>query len=180
MTDDLTALSRFLAYVLRHHPAAIGVDLDQGGWISIDTLLGAAEHHGHSIDPDTLDQILTTMDKRRFETRDGKVRAAQGHSIPVDLELSPRKPPALLYHGTVERFLARIRTEGLTPRSRTHVHLSPDPGTATVVGARRGDPVILAIRALAMHQDGHTFYQAANGVWLTDRVPPEWIHFGYE
>lgn len=176
MTDDPTATSRFLAYVLRHNPAAIGVDLDENGWVDIDVLLEASARHGRRIDPGMLHRILTGQGKRRFETRDGKIRAAQGHSVAVDLGLDPRRPPDLLYHGTVERFLAGIRAEGLTPGSRTHVHLSADRETAAAVGARRGDPVILAIDALAMHEHGHTFYRASNGVWLTDHVPPEWIH----
>jgi putative RNA 2'-phosphotransferase len=176
VTDDLTATSRFLAYVLRHNPAAVGVELDENGWVGIDVLLEAAARHGRRIEPGTLVLILAGGGKRRFETRDGKIRAAQGHSVAVDLGLDPRRPPELLYHGTVERFLAGIRTEGLTPGNRTHVHLSADRETATAVGARRGAPVILAIDALAMHEHGHVFYRASNGVWLTDHVPPEWIH----
>lgn len=152
MTGDLTAASRFLAYVLRHNPAAIEIALDPSGWVSIDTLVTAAAHHGHPIDHDTLNQILTAQGKRRFGTRAGKIRAAQGHSICVNLDLSPSEPPELLYHGTVERFLSRIRTEGLLPRGRTHVHLSATPETATEVAARRGTPVILIIQALAMHR----------------------------
>jgi putative RNA 2'-phosphotransferase len=89
--------------------------------------------------------------------------------------LVPRQPPARLYHGTTARFLRRILAEGLRPGQRTHVHLSADPATAAAVGSRRGRPVILAIDVAAAHRDGHTFYRAANGVWLTGQLPPQWI-----
>jgi putative RNA 2'-phosphotransferase len=107
--------------------------------------------------------------------RDGLIRAAQGHSVPVDLRLDPLPPPAVLYHGTVRRFLAAIRADGLRRGRRGHVHLSADPDTATAVGARRGHPVVLRVDAAGMHRAGHPFYRAANGVWLTDHVPPQWI-----
>jgi putative RNA 2'-phosphotransferase len=175
MTSDLTATSRFLSYVLRHNPAAIGVRLDDSGWIDIDTLLAAATSHGRPIDQNQLGLVLSAPGKRRFEIRGGQIRAAQGHSVPVDLGLRPSQPPEQLYHGTVARFLDRIRAEGLTAQGRTHVHLSPDVPAARVVGARRGQPVVLVIRALAMHEQGYEFCRAANGVWLTSRVPPEWI-----
>jgi putative RNA 2'-phosphotransferase len=176
MTSDLTATSRFLSYVLRHNPASIGAALDDNGWISIGTLLAAAARHGHPIDRETLNQLIYAPGKRRFETDGDKIRAAQGHSIPIDLGLSPRQPPDLLYHGTVQRFLSRIQAGGLQPGNRNHVHLSADPATAAEVGARRGQPVILVIDAIGMYQRGYQFYRAANGVWLTSHVPPEWIH----
>jgi putative RNA 2'-phosphotransferase len=175
MTSDLIATSRFLSYVLRHNPSAIGATLDDSGWISIDGLLAAATGHGRDINRETLDRIVNATGKRRFEIRGEQIRAAQGHSIPVDLGLDPRQPPALLYHGTVQRFLQRILAEGLKPGERTHVHLSADPATAAAVGARRGRPVILAIQAAALHRSGQQFYRAANGVWLTSHVSPEWI-----
>lgn len=175
MTADPTAASKFLSYVLRHNPAAIGAELDDGGWIAIDILLAAAARHGHPISPGMLRQILDAPGKRRFETRGTRIRAAHGHSIPVDLQLVPRQPPPRLYHGTVARFLPGIRAEGLKPGKRTHVHLSADPVTATQVAARRGRPVILIINAAAAYQNGHQFYRAANGTWLTSHLPPQWI-----
>lgn len=138
-------------------------------------MLNAFAEHGRPIDRVLIDRLVAGTDKLRFELRGGRIRAAQGHSVPVDLGLSPTAPPAVLYHGTVERFVGRIRAEGLRPRGRTHVHLSGDPETAAAVGGRRGDPVVLAIDAAAMHRDGAQFYQAANGVWLTDHVPPDRI-----
>jgi putative RNA 2'-phosphotransferase len=122
-----------------------------------------------------LDQLVNAPGKRRFEIRGGQIRAAQGHSVPVELQLTPRRPPDRLYHGTTARFLPRILAEGLKPGQRTHVHLSADPVTAAGVGSRRGRPVVLAIDAAAAYQHGHHFYRAANGVWLTGELPPRWI-----
>jgi putative RNA 2'-phosphotransferase len=173
MTLDPEAGSKLLSYLLRHNPAAIGVRLDDGGWIGIDVLLQAAAEHG--LDPAVLEQVLALPGKRRFEVQDGKIRAAQGHSIPVDLQLTARRPPAILYHGTVARFLDRIQAQGLLPGQRHHVHLSASPQAAAEVGARRGQPIVLAINAAAMHHAGHEFYQASNGVWLTAHVPPDKI-----
>jgi putative RNA 2'-phosphotransferase len=175
MSDDLARASRFLSYVLRHRPEVVGVQLDDAGWVEIDTLLAAMARHGSPMSRETLDRIVAGTDKRRFQVRDGRIRAAQGHTVRVDLGLQPLAPPPVLYHGTVARFLERIRAEGLTPQRRNHVHLSADPQTAATVGARRGQPVILTVDAAGMHRDGHRFYRAANGVWLTGHVPPQWI-----
>jgi putative RNA 2'-phosphotransferase len=144
--------------------------------VPIDDLLAASEKNGFSITYDELVECVETNDKRRFsfdETGD-LIRANQGHSAPVDLQLEERDPPEVLYHGTVERFLPAIEAEGLDKRSRHHVHLSKDVETAAKVGARRGGPVILKVDAGRMHRDGHKFFVSANGVWLTDSVP-----FGY-
>jgi putative RNA 2'-phosphotransferase len=175
MSDDLTAASKFLSYVLRHNPAAIGAELDENGWIAIESLLAASASHGHPISPGMLRQILNAPGKRRFETRGAQIRAAHGHSIPVDLQLAASEPPPRLYHGTVARFLPGIRAEGLKPGKRTHVHLSADPATAAQTAARRGRPVILTIDAAAAYRHGHLFYRAANGTWLTSHLPPQWI-----
>jgi putative RNA 2'-phosphotransferase len=172
---DLVADSRFLAYVLRHDPGAIGIELDEGGWVGVDDLLSAVARHGRPLDAARLDRLVAGTGKRRFESAGGRIRAAQGHSIDVDLRLAPAVPPAVLHHGTVARFLPRIRRDGLLPRGRNHVHLSADAGTAAEVGARRGEPVVLRVDAAAMHADGHVFHVAANGVWLTARVPASYL-----
>jgi putative RNA 2'-phosphotransferase len=172
---ELTAASRFLAYVLRHDPAAIGLALDDGGWVATDALLAAAARHGRDLSAAALRQVIDSPGKRRFEARDGLIRAAQGHSVPVSLGLEPLEPPRLLYHGTVARFLPAILAGGLQPGRRVHVHLSADPGTAATVGARRGQPVVLRVDAAGMHAGGHEFFRAANGVWLTAGVPPGFI-----
>jgi putative RNA 2'-phosphotransferase len=175
MSEDLTETSKFLSYVLRHNPAAIGAELDEHGWIDIETLLVAAGAHGRVISPSVLHEILTAPGKRRFETHGTRIRAAHGHSVSVDLQLESSEPPSRLYHGTVARFLPGIRAEGLKPRKRTHVHLSADPDTAAEAAARRGSPVILTIDAAGAYQHGHLFYRAANGTWLTSYVSPDWI-----
>ncbi|WBB91635.1 RNA 2'-phosphotransferase [Verrucosispora sp. WMMC514] len=175
MTGRLTAASRFLAYVLRHRPDVVELTLDEGGWVEVDVLLAALARHGRPVSRQVLAELVAGTDKRRFELRAGRIRAAQGHSIRVDLRLDPVAPPSLLYHGTVARYLPGIRAEGLRPRGRTHVHLSVDRETAATVGARRGVPVVLSIDAAGMHRHGFVFYRAVNGVWLTDHVPPGWI-----
>lgn len=175
MSDDRSATSRFLAYVLRHQPSAAGIVLDSEGWADVDALLAALAARGRPLDLAGLQRVVDGGGKRRFELRDGRIRALQGHSADVDLGLDPVPPPAVLYHGTVERFLARIMTDGLLPRGRRHVHLSPDVATARAVGARRGDPVVLRIDATGLHREGGVFYRADNGVWLTGAIPPRWL-----
>lgn len=177
MNDDVTRASKFLAYVLRHDPAAIGLVLGEGGWVRVDALLAGAERHGRRLDAALIDRVLRAPGKQRFETRDGLIRAAQGHSVPVDLGLEPRQPPSVLYHGTVARFLDSIFADGLRPGARTHIHLSASTETAATVGARRGRPVVLVIDTVAMRAGGHEFFQASNGVWLTSHVPPAFISF---
>ncbi|TCB98320.1 RNA 2'-phosphotransferase [Micromonospora zingiberis] len=175
MTDRATSTSKFLAYVLRHRPDAVGLTLDGAGWVEVDVLLAALARHGRPVTVELLDQVAAGTDKRRFEVRDGWIRAAQGHSIQVDLQLAPSAPPAVLYHGTVARHLPGIRVDGLQPRGRTHVHLSADAETAVSVGARRGTPVVLSIDAAGMYAAGLVFYRAASGVWLTPHVPPRFV-----
>lgn len=169
--------SRFLSYVLRHAPEAIGLRLDPQGWVAVDELLAALAAHGRPTTRAELDEIVRTSDKQRFARRGDRIRANQGHSIAVDLALPPQVPPAVLYHGTVARALGSIRREGLLKGSRTHVHLSADRQTAVQVGTRRGAPVILTVAAAVMHADGHTFFRSDNGVWLVDAVPPRFLTF---
>ena len=177
MTKDIVATSKFLSLVLRHRPDVIGITLDAGGWVPVEDLLAACAQHGRAISREQLNVVVRTNDKQRFAfSADGsRIRANQGHSLPIDLGLVSVEPPELLYHGTVPRFLESIRQEGLTKGNRHHVHLSPDVETATKVGQRRGRPVVLVIEAGRMFRDGHKFYQSENGVWLTDAVPPGYI-----
>ncbi|GIH77762.1 RNA 2'-phosphotransferase [Planobispora longispora] len=177
--DDrrLVKISKYLAKHLRHQPERIGITLDERGWVEIDVLLSAAAAHGFPISRDELEQVVAANDKRRYAVGDGMIRASQGHSVAVDLDLPVTEPPAFLYHGTVARNLAAIRAEGLRPMSRHHVHLSPDRETAARVGGRRGRPVVLAVDAGAMRAAGHEFRLSANGVWLSDHVPPSFIRF---
>jgi len=172
-------ISKFLSLVLRHDPARIGITLDSAGWTDVAALLAAASTHGVPITRDALAQVVATSDKQRFAlSEDGaRIRANQGHSIEVDLELAEALPPTTLYHGTVGDALAGIRARGLVRGARHHVHLSADVETATTVGGRRGRPVLLTIRAGDMASAGHVFYRSHNGVWLTDAVPIEYIDF---
>ena len=174
---DVVRLSKFLSRVLRHAPESIGLTLDAQGWADVEQLLAGARRAGVPLTPEVLQRVVAENDKQRFTlSEDGRrIRANQGHSIPVDLGLEPRQPPAHLYHGTADRFVADIRRDGLRPQRRNHVHLSPDEATATRVGARHGRPVVLVIEAGRMHDAGHVFYLSENGVWLTERVPPEFI-----
>jgi len=174
--------SKFLSLVLRHRPEKIGIELDEHGWVDVDELLDACARHRRHISRDFLEEIVATNDKRRFSFSDDgrRIRANQGHSVEVDLNLQPVEPPETLYQGTVARFLDAIRREGLKPMKRHHVHLSEERETAIAVGRRRGKPIVLVIHSGRMHADGHTFYQSANGVWLTDAVPPEYIVFPKE
>lgn len=177
MTDN-TTISKTLSYWLRHRPDAAGLTLDAQGWASTDLLLAAlAPEHG--ADVERLIEVVELNDKQRFEfTPDlGLIRARQGHSVEVELALEPATPPAVLYHGTVERFLGAIREGGLQKMKRHHVHLSAGQDTAAKVGARRGKPVILVIDAAAMASAGHVFMVTGNGVWLTETVPAGFIAF---
>ncbi|MFD7131077.1 RNA 2'-phosphotransferase [Streptomyces sp. NPDC059894] len=170
-------VSKYLSKHLRHRPERIGLRLDDGGWVEIETLIAAAAAHGFPITRDELDHVVAANDKKRFAVEGTRIRASQGHSVEVDLGLPPATPPPFLYHGTVDRFLDAIRAEGLRPMNRHDVHLSPDRETATRVGARRGRPVVLSVDAEAMHRDGHVFHVSANGVWLTKAVPPRYLRF---
>ena len=177
MPADPVRLSKFLSFVLRHRPDSIGLALDPHGWANIDDLIGMGNAAGTRFSREDLLHVVETSDKKRFSVSpDGlRIRAAQGHSASVELGLPPQEPPEVLYHGTATRFVESILAEGLKPQDRRHVHLSLDEATAHRVGARHGKPVILRVEALRMHTKGFTFYLADNGVWLTDRVPPEFL-----
>ena len=174
MTRRVT-VSKFLAKHLRHQPARIGLTLDEAGWARVDELLAASARAGFPISREELDAAVHAPGKRRYvyDESGARVRAAQGHSVAVELGYAPSAPPDVLYHGTHPRVLDAILAEGLAPMRRRHVHLSADVETARQVGARRGRPVILLVDAAALHADGHPFLLTDNGVWLTDAVPPE-------
>jgi putative RNA 2'-phosphotransferase len=173
-------VSKYLSKYLRHSPEELGLTLRPGGWVTVEDLLAAAEEHGFPIGYDELIECVETSDKKRFSFDEAGdlIRANQGHSVEVDLQLEEREPPDVLYHGTVERFMASILSGGLDKGRRHHVHLSRDVETARKVGARRGNPVILTVDAGRMHRDGHKFFVSANGVWLTDAVPPGYLSRG--
>lgn len=179
--SNLVSTSKFLSLVLRHQPEVIGLILDDSGWADIDTLIRLSQAH-KPLTRALIEQIVEENSKQRFAiSEDGRrIRANQGHSIEVDLDLVPVTPPTLLYHGTATRFVDAIRREGLVKRSRQHVHLSAAADTATAVGARHGKPAVLIVRAGEMAAAGHAFFRSENGVWLTDAVPVGFIDFGGE
>jgi putative RNA 2'-phosphotransferase len=174
---DVVRVSKRLSFVLRHRPDSVGLVLDEAGWADVGALLGALAAHGLPLTRAELERVVAGDDKRRFAFDDtgDRIRASQGHSVPVALGYAPEPPPAVLFHGTVERNLPAIRAEGLRPGSRHAVHLSPDVETARRVGSRRGRPVVLRVDAAAMAADGAAFSRSANGVWLVDAVLPRYL-----
>lgn len=180
-TQTTKRISKFLSLVLRHQPQTIGIELDSSGWVDVAVLLTAMNEHpaGKPLSAEVLDEVVTSNDKQRFEfSPDRKrIRARQGHSVDVDLGYQPATPPETLLHGTPDRFVSSIRASGLKKMKRHHVHMHVDTETSLSVGARRGKPVLLKIRAGEMHQSGHKFFVTENNVWLTDHVPPEFIDF---
>jgi putative RNA 2'-phosphotransferase len=172
---DEVKVSKRLSYVLRHRPDSIGLDLADGGWIAIDDLLAALARHGTQISREDLESVVAGNDKRRFTIEGGRIRANQGHSIEVDLALEPVTPPDTLFHGTATRFLDSILRQGLVRGARHHVHLSADGETARQVGSRHGKPVVLTVASGRMATAGHGFFLSANGVWLTEHVPPAYL-----
>ncbi|WP_123342881.1 RNA 2'-phosphotransferase [Pseudomonas brassicacearum] len=180
-TKQLNETSKFLSYILRHEPQTIGLQLDAEGWANINSLIIAAVKEGRILDQALIKEVVNSSDKKRFTISDDgqRIRAVQGHSTPdVNLQYVTKEPPEFLYHGTATRFLESIFQHGLISGSRHHVHLSEDISTAIAVGQRYGKPVALKIESLQMHQQGFNFFQAENGVWLTDHVPANFVHLG--
>lgn len=179
MEKKLKQISKFMSLVLRHKPETIGLELDENGWANVQEMIDKMNATGAEVDIELLYIIVATNDKKRFAFNEDKsmIRANQGHSIEVELNLREVQPPDFLYHGTVEKFIDIIRIEGLKKMERQHVHLSKDTATATNVGNRRGKAVILKIDAVKMYADGFTFYLSENEVWLTDEVPVQYIQF---
>ncbi|MDB5077864.1 MAG: 2-phosphotransferase [Chloroflexi bacterium] len=174
--ERLVRVSKFLSKHLRHQPERLGLVLAPGGWVPVTDLLAACARTGFPVSPEELAEVVRTNSKQRFsfDETGTLIRANQGHSVEVDLQLEPRVPPDALYHGTGERTVQAILERGILKMSRQHVHLSADTATARTVGARHGRPVVLAIDSAAMARDGHLFYLSDNGVWLVEHVP-----FGY-
>lgn len=173
----LDKLSVFISLVLRHKPDAAGITLDEHGWANVQELLDGINNTGRKIDIGVLEEIVRTDNEQRYSFNEDKklIRANQGHSIPVDVELKEDVPPEFLYHGTAERFIKSIMEEGLKSMSRLYVHLSKDIETANKVGKRHGSPVILRVQSGKMNQDGIKFYISENGVWLTKKVDVKYL-----
>ena len=175
--DNIKKISKLLSLVLRHKPEKAGIIIDQNGWTDVKTLLKNINTKFFELSFEQLKKAVDTNDKKRYSFNKSftKIRANQGHSIPVDLELKPMVPPEFLYHGTPCRFVSSIFKEGIKKQSRQYVHLSSDIKTAKKVGNRRGKSTILKIAALQMHFAGFEFYISENMVWLTDYVDPKYI-----
>lgn len=173
---NLTDTSKFLSLILRHKPETIGISLDEHGWANVEELIaGIAKTHEFNMD--ILEEIVRTDNKQRYSFNEDKtlIRANQGHSVPVDVELEEVEPPNELWHGTGEKYVASIDKQGLIPKSRLYVHLSKDEDTAIKVGARHGKPVLYKVKTGEMMKDGYKFFVSKNGVWLTEKVPVQYL-----
>ena len=172
----LKETSKYISLILRHKPETIGITLDEHGWADVGELIsGIAKTH--KMNMDILEEIVSTDEKQRYSFNDDKtkIRANQGHSIQVDVELEEMRPPEILWHGTGEKFTGSIDEQGLIPKSRLYVHLSKDEETAFKVGTRHGKPVLYIVKAKEMFKDGYKFYLSENGVWLTKEVPVKYL-----
>ncbi len=182
MNKNLVKLSKFVSLVLRHQPEVIGLKLDEKGWADVDRFIELAKQNGKDISRSVLEEIVETNNKQRFSfnSEKSKIRANQGHSIDIELGLTPKQPPEQLFHGTATKFIESIRQQGLVAGNRQHVHMSSDEITATNVGQRHGKPVVLKIDTAAMYHDGFLFFCSENLVWLTESVPPQYLEFPSE
>ena len=179
MEERLTRISRFLSYLLRHRPETEGLLLDEHGWAVIDELLATRGSRKHGLTRDLLERVVAENDKQRFEVDNNwtRIRACQGHTVAVRLDLKEATPPEFLYHGTASRNVPSIRKNGLHRGKRHHVHFSLNPACAKTVGSRHGRPVVLRIRAKEMYEHSYQFFLSGNGVWLTESVPSGYIDF---
>lgn len=174
---NLVAISKYLSKHLRHQPERLGLNLEPGGWVGVDDLLAACERNNFPVSREELEQVVAENDKQRFsfDTAKKKIRANQGHSVEIDLQLEAKTPPVVLYHGTSEQNVEAIWRHGLLKMRRHHVHLSADKETALKVGARHGRPTIFVIDTLRMLEHNFEFFVSANNVWLTETVPPQFL-----
>ena len=172
MHNNHTNYSKFLSLILRHNPDVAGIKLDREGWTDVDTLLESTDTTRLF-----LETVVATNNKKRFEFNSDKtkIRARQGHSLSVDLGLSPVIPPDQLFHGTSLQSVENIQSSGVRKQNRQYVHLSPDFSTALRVGARHGKPYVFRVDAKRMNKDGYVFFFSSNGVWMVDHVPPEYL-----
>lgn len=176
--DEVIRISKYLSRHLRHAPERIGLKLEPGGWVSVDELLQACARNAMPLSREKLNEVVASNDKQRFSFDESgtRIRANQGHSVAVDLQLPAQTPPVILFHGTAQINVEGIREQGLMKMGRHHVHLSSDVETARRVGARHGKPVVFEVDAVAMHAVGLAFFRSDNGVWLADNVPPQYLH----
>ena len=173
---NLKNISKYLSLILRHKPEVIGISLDEHGWANVEELI-AGISKDYDFNMELLEEIVRSDEKQRYSFNEDKtlIRANQGHSVPVDVELVEQIPPDILWHGTGEKYVSAIDTEGLIPKSRLYVHLSKDEDTATKVGTRHGKPVVYHVLAKKMYDDAYKFFISVNGVWLTKTVPVNYL-----
>ncbi len=176
MTKDDKETSKYISLILRHKPETIGISLDEHGWADVWELIRGVSKT-HPLNMDSLVRIVEEDEKQRYSFNEDRtlIRANQGHSIPVDVELEQVVPPEILYHGTGEKYVSSIDEQGLIPKSRLYVHISGDEDTAIAVGRRHGKPVVYRIKSGEMNRDGFKFYKSVNGVWLTKEVPAKYL-----
>lgn len=179
MSKSLTELSKYISLILRHKPSAANIELDEHGWANVQELIAGINQadQNNNIDIEKLEEIVRTDNKQRYSFNEDKtlIRANQGHSIPVDVELEEIVPPEYLWHGTGQKYMESIDNEGLVPKSRLYVHLSGDEETAINVGKRHGKLLMYKVLSGKMVEDGYKFYRSVNGVWLTKKVPVKYL-----
>lgn len=176
MDKNLVKYSKRISKALRHKPESLGLVLDEHGWADVDQLIKSLSNNG-AFSMETLETIVRENDKKRFSFNEDKtkIRANQGHTILVDVELEQKEPPEILYHGTGEQYKEVIANEGIKSMNRLYVHLSANIETAVRVGKRHGKPYVFTVRSGQMYRDGYYFLLSVNGVWLTDKVPPQYL-----
>lgn len=170
-------MSKFISLVLRHKPEIIGLTLDTNGWADSSELVEKINAHGFQLTTGILNHIVATNAKKRFSFNETKtrIRANQGHSINVELNLERTTPPSCLYHGTGKKSVPSILAAGLEKRDRQYVHLSVDLETAKMVGQRHGESKVFIVASGQMNLEGFSFYLSVNGVWLIDYVPAKYL-----
>lgn len=174
---NLQNISKYMSLILRHKPEVIGICIDEHGWANVEKLIQGIAKNNHGFNMEALEEIVKTDNKQRYSFNDDKtlIRANQGHSIQVDVELEEKEPPNVLYHGTGEKYVASIDQDGLIPKSRLYVHLSKDVKTARAVGRRHGKEIIYSVNSAQMYKDGYKFYLSKNGIWLTKKAPMKYL-----
>lgn len=174
---NLQSVSRYMSLILRHKPEVIGITIDEHGWANVEELIQGIEKNNPGFNMEALEEIVKTDSKQRYSFNDDKtlIRANQGYSIQVDVELTEKEPPCILYHGTGEKYVTSIDKNGLIPKSRLYVHLSQDIETARAVGKRHGKEIIYSVNSAQMYKDGYKFYLSKNGIWLTKKVPMKYL-----
>ncbi|MBE5850288.1 MAG: RNA 2'-phosphotransferase [Lachnospiraceae bacterium] len=174
--DIKVRIGKYVSMLLRHHPEEAEVSLDEHGWTDVTDLIEKVKPK-YPLTEELLHEMALGIDKQRYEfSEDGRrVRAVHGHSVKVDLGYDVVEPPAILYHGTAEKYRDSIEEQGLIKKERQFVHLSEHIEQAKDVGRRHGKLVLYEVDSGKMNKDGHIFYRSTSGVWLTDHVPPQYL-----